>query len=105
MKISRHNTILSVALIMLTTPMMANAVIKTSQVSENQIKIGFSNSEIASEEGRQALEKRIRGAARKLCGHVGPVKVGLKEHLDNQSCAKGAIDKAMDSINKQLTAS
>ena len=105
MKIRRNNALSAIALLTLLLPAMASAAIKATQISEDEIKIGFNISELSSEEGRLAVESQISSAARKLCGSSGVNKLSLHQQIEARTCYKQAVDEALSVVNKELSAS
>ncbi len=100
MNFNHKSAVAAIALFALTTPMMAGAVIKTSQVSEDQIKVSYSASELTTEEGKDQLARQIRKAARKVCGPLNYTKVGSARQVqENRACYAEAVENASHAIN------
>ena len=99
MNVNFKNTVTALVLT-LTMPMLANAAIKTSQVSENKISVSYSQYDLKTATGRAAVERQVRQAARRICGPVGYTQAGsVKKVIVNKACFDEAVENAMDSVN------
>jgi len=104
MKLNPKSTIAAAVLFTLMTPMMASAVVKTNQVSEEKIVLSYSAFELDSSAGRQYVEAKIKSAARKVCGYTGYSKDrSLSRFMDSKECYKDAVSGAMERIESRVT--
>ena len=65
-------------------------------------KVGYSDLDLGTTEGRVALEKRINDAARAACKEIGRLHPGSKP--DDAGCAKAAVDEAMIRMRDAIAA-
>ena len=93
------NTIIAAGILALTTPMMASAIIKTNQVSEEKSVVLYTVSELETETGRAQIKRQVKRAARRLCGPVDIRQAGsLKHGSVNKACFNNAVDNAMERV-------
>ena len=67
--------------------------------------VTYKRSELATDEGRAAVERRLRHAAEGVCGSTDLRIAGsLSAVADRQQCAKQAVDRAMSQIGADQVA-
>jgi len=98
MNINLKNTLVSLGIFALTTPMMAGAVIKTESVNEDKAVILYSAHEMNSEAGRSQIERQVRDAARKICGPVNIQAGTIRQRVANKACYDEAVGNALDGV-------
>ncbi len=103
---------LSVLAVTVSIGVMATA--KAEQVDETLVKgealrtetVTFSRAELATEDGREAFEYRVRHAAEKVCGSVSYREVGsLAIYTRNKECYNQAIADALSQVDRNQVAS
>ena len=101
-------TILSVAALSLTAGIASTAA--AGSVDETLVhgqalpeqRVSFHRSDLATEDGRAIVERRIKRAAENVCGSQNLREVGsLSIVARNRECYDGAVAQAMDQINGQ----
>lgn len=81
------------------------ALIGTAQVlagelsTTRSIRVGYADLDIASSAGAASLYRRIKGAARDVCGYQGHSLVEIKQW---QLCVQGAVADAVATVNSPL---
>ena len=104
MKINPKSVIAAAVVFTLMTPMMASAVVKTNQVSEDRIVLSYSASELDTAVGRRYLEAKIERAAKKICGSGSFAEVrSIRQVNSNKSCYTEAVNNAMESLEGRTT--
>lgn len=58
--------------------------------------VSYADLNLASQAGRDALDARVRGAVRRLCGHQVMVPVG--EMMDGRKCLRNSLEDARGQI-------
>lgn len=105
-------SILSVAALTLTAGISMNA--SAGSVSETIVHgqvlptetVTFKQSELATAEGREAVEKRVRNAAENVCGPTDYRIAGsLSRSAKNKECQSQAVAQAMTQITNDSVAS
>ena len=96
MKINPKGTMAAAVLFTLMIPMMASAVVKTTQVSEDKIVLSYHAVEMDTALGRKYLEIQIRNAARKVCGFESYSKVrSVGRYMKSKTCYRDSVSSAM----------
>ena len=112
MKAIAIKSILSAAALAVTAGISINA--SADQVNETLVEassvptkvVSFSPSELATVEGRAAVEHRIREAAEDVCGPMDYHRAGgLSGVADSKACYNQAVDQAMSRIDAGQVAS
>ena len=70
----------------------AAAIATPAAAQGDSITIGYGDLNLASQAGRAALDQRIDGAARQLCGEFSPLE--LKGMALNRACRAGVLADA-----------
>jgi UrcA family protein len=71
----------------------AAAAAATPAIAQNgSVTIGYGDLNLASQAGRNVLDRRIDGAARQLCGEVSPLE--LKRIALGRTCRAGVLADA-----------
>jgi UrcA family protein len=76
----------------------AAAALATPSLAAPTVKVQYKDLDLASEHGQEVLERRIDGAARKVCG-VGEIRTG--SHLPSAEARK-CYKQALAEINQQF---
>ena len=101
MKFNYKTVIVTAAFVALTSPLMVNASIKSSQVESSEIVITYHASALNSAAGKTKIEFQIRDAARKVCGKVARNQAGsLQNFIRGRTCYRESVDRAMTSLNE-----
>ncbi|HIG42008.1 MAG: UrcA family protein [bacterium] len=99
MKINPKSVIAAAVLFTLTTPMMATAAVKTSQISDNKIVVSYNASELKTVVGKRYLENEIKRAARKICGSTSYSDVrSVRQVSANKTCYAETVSNSMERI-------
>ncbi|AQA17331.1 hypothetical protein BST95_02900 [Halioglobus japonicus] len=78
-------------------------LVEASQVPSKSVS--FTRAELATEEGRLAVENRIREAAEDVCGPMDYHRAGgLAGVADSRECLDNAVDAAMSQIGADQVA-
>ncbi len=111
MKNTAIKTILSVAALTLTAGMSVHSSAETLDETLVQGKavpaetVTFKQSELATVDGRAAVEKRVREAAENVCGPSDYRIAGsLSRVVKNKECQNAAVAQAMAEINSESVA-
>jgi UrcA family protein len=68
--------------------------------------VTFARAELRSEEGLATVERRVRQAAKAVCGPIGYKQAGgLSRAAKNRACFDEAVDSAMSQIGADQLAS
>lgn len=103
---------LSAAAVAVSLGLMANA--KAEQLDETFVNgasvptatVSFSRAELASDEGRAAVELRVHMAAERVCGSQSYREAGgLSRYSDRKACYDQAISQAMSQMGSDQVAS
>lgn len=80
-------------------PMLASADETKVGTVEQQVKITYSPQMAATAEGRKQLERRIRQAAKEVCGPQDQRRAGsVTQMTANRLCYRQAVAEAMNAI-------
>ncbi len=91
------------AFVLLATPLISNAAIKTTAYESSDVSVAYSAAELNSVAGRARIESRIRQAANKVCGKVSIRQPGsVRQAVKTKTCFKNAVARAMDTIEQGL---
>ena len=97
---NRKPVMLYLACFVLAAPVMATAAIKTTQLSENEIRISYDADELNSHDGRVELELQIQTAARKICGPWSYAQNGSAQHVkQGRACYLEAVKNAARTVD------
>jgi UrcA family protein len=101
MKFNYKTVIATTAFVVLTSPLMVSAAIKTDGMERSEISITYRASDLNSELGRAVIDSRIRQAAQKVCGKVNRRQSGsLKIYSQAKACYSESVDRAMSSLDE-----
>ena len=97
-----NKLIMPMALTMaLTIPAIVSAEIESSQVSKEEVRITYTNYDVAPSSGRVELERQIRRAAEKVCGPQNLGRAGsMRQLLINRNCFERAVADALRSVRE-----
>jgi|TARA_Y100000031_G_scaffold137557_1_gene162600 UrcA family protein len=83
----------------LAIPAVASAEIESSQVNEVEVRITYTNCDVATSSGRIELERQVRQAAEKVCGPQNLSRTGsIRQLMINKDCFEKAVANALRSI-------
>lgn len=85
---------------------------KAEQVNETFVQapavearsVYFSQAEMATEDGRSAVEQRIRKAAEAVCGPIDYEAGSLSRYADRKECYHQAVAQAMSQVSADQVA-
>ena len=101
MKFNYKTVIATTAFVALTSPLMVNAAIKSTEMDRSAISITYTASDLNSVSGKATIETRVRQAARKVCGKVSRNQSGsLQIFSQARACYTESVDRAMTSLDK-----
>ena len=99
MKFNYKTVIATAAFVALTSPLMVNASIKSSQTEHSEVTISYLASDLNSASGKAQIESQVRKAARKVCGAVTLRRAGsLQVFSQSRACYKESVDRALSSL-------
>jgi UrcA family protein len=99
MKFNYKTVIATTAFVVLTSPLMVNAAIKSSGMERSEISITYQASDLNSVSGKAVIESRIRQAARSVCGKVSRSQSGsLQIFSQAKACYSESVDRAMTNL-------
>ncbi len=90
----------------LTVPAMAAATVESNQLSVHEVKITYTNEDVATSYGLQELERQIRRAAEQVCGSPNQARgrVGsVRQVMENRRCYDNAVNEALQKIGSKAT--
>lgn len=105
MKNSTINTIAAAALTLgaASTPVFATDVVGETVIQGNAVqieRIEYERGELATQAGRQTLERRIENAAERVCGSRDFREVGsLRLVAQNRACFDTAVNDALGQLD------
>lgn len=68
-------------------------------IETHSISIPYSNTDLATDQGREKLYDRIKRAARQVCGPTGPREAGgLRFASQNHKCYQSAMEAALNQV-------
>lgn len=74
-------------------------MVRAGSEEVRSVRVQFRQSEMATAEGRAALQHRIERAAKDVCGPLGAREAGgLRLAVRNHQCYTNAIDSALSQI-------
>ncbi len=112
MKASAIKSILSAAALAVTAGVSISAA--ASQLDETVVEgiaiptasVTFNRAKLATTEGREAIERKIRNAAEAVCGSRDlRVAGGLTAAARNETCYEEAVSQGMSQLNASQVAS
>ena len=99
MKFNYKTVIATAAFVALTTPLMVNAAIKSTQMENSEITISYHVSDLNTAFGKAEIQTQIRQAARKVCGKVSLREAGsLRIFSQARVCYNESVDRAFTSL-------
>jgi UrcA family protein len=99
MKFNYKTVIATTAFVVLTSPLMVNAAIKSTQMVNSEITITYHTSDLNSAFGKAEIETQIRQAARKVCGKVSRAQASsLRIFSLSRACYSESVDRALTSL-------
>ena len=102
MKIQGKSIILAATITALTTPMLANAVVKSSDPEIVSVTVRYNGYHLNSQEGKAIVERKIRKAAHKICGPTSYSELrSLRQLSANRACYDEAVENASIGLEKQ----
>ena len=79
--------------------MVDETMVRAGSEEVRSVRVQFARSEMATPEGRAALQQRIEHAARAVCGPLGAREAGgLYMARRNHQCYSDAVDSALSQI-------
>lgn len=100
MRLIKKTVVAAVAVITLSSPFLASAVVKTSQISADKVAIRYNVSDLNSVAGREQLERQVRQTARMLCGVTSYTRSGsIKRFQQTNACYQEAVEGALQDIH------
>ena len=102
MKVNTKSVVFAAAITVLAIPMMAGAVVKTNQTEVVSIPVVYSGYDLSSIEGRAMVERKIRNAARTICGPINYSETisSFREVAANKTCYNEAVENALNVVEK-----
>jgi UrcA family protein len=83
---------------------LAGGAVSSAEAQARSVKIEYSDLNLATERGSQAMYRRLRSAAREVCGATPDLRE-LQLRVSWRECYDGAIDRAVREIGSdQLSA-
>ena len=99
MKFNYKTVIATAAFVALTSPLLVNASIKSTEMENSEITITYHASDLNSAFGKAEIETQIRQAARQVCGKVSRSQAGsLRIYSLARACYNESVDRAMTSL-------
>ena len=84
----------------LSLPMAASAAVKADHVDSNNVVVSFSAEDLQTAQGRAALEREVRTAARQVCGTSEYSKDRSLRHLvQARACYHEAVTEALSNLS------
>lgn len=81
-------------------------MVRAGSEEARSVRVQFTRSEMATAEGRAALQHRIERAAKTVCGPLGAREAGgLYLAARNHECYSNAVDSALSQIEARELAS
>jgi len=75
-------------------------------IETHSISIAYTGSDVATDEGRENLNRKIKRAAQQVCGSTNPRQAGgLKLASRNRQCYESAMKSALSQVNSGQLAS
>ena len=97
-------SIVATMAVLLATPLLSSAVIRSSQVSETEIVIQYSASELNTVEGLANIEQQVERAAKELCGPSSySTSHSLRDRAVVKVCITNAITRAQEDLQSGAT--
>ena len=85
--------------VLLISAATSSAFIRTSQNSETEIVVSFTESELRTADGRAEIESRIRSAAKAVCGDSYQKTSSLKAMQQQRQCIRDSLAEAMQELD------
>tara|TARA_R110002072_G_scaffold89232_3_gene199830 strand:+ start:9311 stop:9640 length:330 start_codon:yes stop_codon:yes gene_type:complete len=108
MKLGSKSVVTAIIVGFMALPVVSQAAVRSSQVSEQRVVITYQMEDLKSPEGRASLEQEIREAAGLVCGNVdyGQTR-SLRAISERRSCYHQAVAGALTDLGSgqlQVTA-
>lgn len=98
---NRTKSLLAIGLtVVLAAPLFANAANEGYAFEDTSIRVSFSDLDLSSTSGVEALYMRLKAASEEACGPTNYREAGtLRQLVQNKACYDEALSKAVSKVN------